>query len=312
MAKKKAPSAAEAFLQAICAEPDEDAHRLVYADWLDDHGQPERAEFIRVQCALAKLDDDDPRRLDLAPRERELFDEHRRAWLNELPRWARPNAGDVGRYRRGFLAVLDCTARQWLKGAGALLRRVPVECLSVAVPDGVMAAFCGSPHLARLPALWMSWLRGPAEAALLAAAPHLDRLTELAFLVCDLGDGGLAALAQAPFLARLRRLYLSRADLSDAAARLLGETAALAGLRELDLSYNRLGADGAAALAASPHLGGVERLDLTGCPLGDAGAVALAGSPHLSRLRELSLSGEGLSGQARQALRERFGDKVCL
>ena len=43
----------EAFLAAICAAPDEDLPRLVFADWLDEHGEPERAEFIRLQCELA-------------------------------------------------------------------------------------------------------------------------------------------------------------------------------------------------------------------------------------------------------------------
>ena len=42
----------EAFLKAILDDPDNDALRLVYADWLDEHGEPERAEFIRVQIEL--------------------------------------------------------------------------------------------------------------------------------------------------------------------------------------------------------------------------------------------------------------------
>jgi uncharacterized protein (TIGR02996 family) len=37
----------EDFLQAIIDAPEDDAPRLVYADWLEDNGQPERAEFIR-------------------------------------------------------------------------------------------------------------------------------------------------------------------------------------------------------------------------------------------------------------------------
>jgi uncharacterized protein (TIGR02996 family) len=47
----------EALLTAVFASPADDAPRLVYADWLDEHGQPERAEFIRVQCELARTDD---------------------------------------------------------------------------------------------------------------------------------------------------------------------------------------------------------------------------------------------------------------
>lgn len=41
------------FLSAILAEPKADVHRLVYADWLDEQGREEQAEFIRVQCKLA-------------------------------------------------------------------------------------------------------------------------------------------------------------------------------------------------------------------------------------------------------------------
>src|SRR6476619_554029 len=46
-----------ALLAAIRAAPADDAPRLIYADWLDEHGRPERAEFIRVQCELARRDD---------------------------------------------------------------------------------------------------------------------------------------------------------------------------------------------------------------------------------------------------------------
>jgi uncharacterized protein (TIGR02996 family) len=44
-----------AFLAAIIERPDDDVPRLVFADWLDEHGQPERAEFVRVQVELAAL-----------------------------------------------------------------------------------------------------------------------------------------------------------------------------------------------------------------------------------------------------------------
>jgi uncharacterized protein (TIGR02996 family) len=43
----------EAFIAAVIARPDDDLPRLVFADWLDEHGEPEWAEFIRVQCKLA-------------------------------------------------------------------------------------------------------------------------------------------------------------------------------------------------------------------------------------------------------------------
>lgn len=53
MSSTLAPSAALAvddspFLAAIAREPDDDTRRLGYADWLDEHNEPERAEYIRL------------------------------------------------------------------------------------------------------------------------------------------------------------------------------------------------------------------------------------------------------------------------
>ena len=44
----------------IIEHPDEDASRLIFADWLDEHDQPERAEFIRLQCQRARAPADHP------------------------------------------------------------------------------------------------------------------------------------------------------------------------------------------------------------------------------------------------------------
>src|SRR5262245_38423147 len=44
----------DALLAAVLADFHADAPRLVYADWLDENGRPELAEFIRVQCELAR------------------------------------------------------------------------------------------------------------------------------------------------------------------------------------------------------------------------------------------------------------------
>ncbi len=46
---------ADPFLKAIIDQPDDDGLRLIAADFLDESGQPERAEFVRVQVALARL-----------------------------------------------------------------------------------------------------------------------------------------------------------------------------------------------------------------------------------------------------------------
>ncbi|MGO9416385.1 MAG: TIGR02996 domain-containing protein [Syntrophobacteraceae bacterium] len=75
------------FLQAIIASPADDAPRLVYADWLEEHGDLARTEFIRLQCELARLPLSDPHILPMRDREAELLTEHYRAWLGPIVDW---------------------------------------------------------------------------------------------------------------------------------------------------------------------------------------------------------------------------------
>jgi uncharacterized protein (TIGR02996 family) len=42
------------FIDAILANPSEDATRLVYADWLEERGDP-RAAYLRLECQLARI-----------------------------------------------------------------------------------------------------------------------------------------------------------------------------------------------------------------------------------------------------------------
>ena len=52
------------FLSEVVENPDNDDARLVYADYLEEQGDP-RGEFIRVQCGLAALSELHPDYLDL-------------------------------------------------------------------------------------------------------------------------------------------------------------------------------------------------------------------------------------------------------
>jgi uncharacterized protein (TIGR02996 family) len=53
-------TAENAFLRSIINHPEDDNPRLIYADWLDEQGEVDRAEFIRVQCELEKMGPDRP------------------------------------------------------------------------------------------------------------------------------------------------------------------------------------------------------------------------------------------------------------
>ena len=60
-------SAHAPFLDLILRQPEADAPRLVYADWLDERNDP-RGEYIRVQIALTRLPSDSPQRAELKRR----------------------------------------------------------------------------------------------------------------------------------------------------------------------------------------------------------------------------------------------------
>src|SRR5437763_4914099 len=94
-----------AFLRTIVERPDDDAPRLVYADWLEEHGNTPRAEFIRVQIELANLPAESPRRGPLAVRERELLVRYQRKWIAPLGKWVRE-----GRFSRGMLEHVQVQA----------------------------------------------------------------------------------------------------------------------------------------------------------------------------------------------------------
>jgi uncharacterized protein (TIGR02996 family) len=70
----------EAFLRAIFDAPDDDTPRLVYADFLEEHGDPDRAAFVRLDCESARLGPDDPRWLGLRAAIVALRDRHPPTW----------------------------------------------------------------------------------------------------------------------------------------------------------------------------------------------------------------------------------------
>ena len=58
----------DALYRAILAHPADDTPRLVYADWLQENGRPEEAEFLRVSCRLEAAGPGDPEYAELVTR----------------------------------------------------------------------------------------------------------------------------------------------------------------------------------------------------------------------------------------------------
>jgi carbon storage regulator len=70
------------FLKAITDEPGDEGARLVFADWLEERGDP-LGEFLRNQCQLAKAT---PQvRKGLERRQQALWAEHGAGWRASFP-----------------------------------------------------------------------------------------------------------------------------------------------------------------------------------------------------------------------------------
>jgi uncharacterized protein (TIGR02996 family) len=248
----------EPFLRAISEEPLEDLHRLALADWLEDNGDPARAEFIRLQVRLAHLPEHDPQRFDLEERSEDLLAEHRPRWLSHLPKWAR---GLELTFRRGLPEAVKMSPAAWLRHGKRLAELVPLTRLEIDY-TGV------SMHLG--------------EVARLVAEIGLTELK------CSLwsNDAEIGSFFTEMGGARLRRLVLGGGpDGIDLVSRLLAWPG-LGRLTDLEFVDETCRPQ---ALLASPNLARVERLVLRKTRNSAGDWFALAGNIWLTELRSLSL-----------------------
>jgi uncharacterized protein (TIGR02996 family) len=260
------------FLDAIFERYDDDRPRLVYADFLDDAGVPERAELIRVQLALARLTEDDPRRPLLNDRQAELLAQNRAAWTADL-------AGLVVGvdFRRGIPDSASADAATFLERGDELFAKLRVRRLRLldAAPVGEK----------------------------LFASPLLGGVRELDLCNADLRNTGLALLARSPFLRKLQSLDLGFNNLEDAGVESLARSSLLPDLTALSLNDNDgISGDGVRALAESPFFAGLTSLDLSGNDIGEAGVAALVASPAMGRLRALRLNNNRIGDAGLAAL----------
>src|SRR5262249_50191377 len=116
------PAELLALLRAAKSTPEDDAPRLILADWLEERGttpaDQARAELIRAQCRLADLGADDPEHRSLQRRIKQLLSQHGKTWRGPL------TATQGGRFERGLL-YLDLPAAMLDRPRGAELAEHP-------------------------------------------------------------------------------------------------------------------------------------------------------------------------------------------
>lgn len=224
-----------ALLKAVCRSPADDLPRLVYADWLEERGRPERAEFIRLQIEEAR---EPSSQRDKIPfgwiRRRERIDQlrgdHAAEWLKILPKWAMTlySGSFLPPFDRGFPIEFELVAAPFLDYGPQLLDRTPIaeirfEAVAKVVPKMVTCV----------------WLR---------EVPNLDLSST------NLTDEHLLALAEAEWFVGTRKLVLSWNDFGDIGVRALARCRFLTDLRSLHISRSNVTLGGIRALADSPFL----------------------------------------------------------
>jgi uncharacterized protein (TIGR02996 family) len=325
----------EAILSAVCERPDDDAPRLVFADWLEDNGDPQRAEFIRAQIELARLSSADERRVTLLARERQLWDEIGERLMAELPDvpgldWGAADDEAIP-FERGFaarvtverVASIRANRRLFLtvapvrvlgldhlsqRGAASLggpedppgIDRLDFNCEATA---DLMRALSRSPLAPRLTGMTHVLLR-PAAVDVLASRPVFSALRRL-----NLDHNGAVnstriaeALAGSTVLNGLTDLSLEAAGLQDDAAHVLAASPNLSRLERLELHTNRIGPAGVRAFVEGPDRPNLTHFSLGSNRIGDEGAASLAAWPALARFRRLNLANNHLTAAAVRSL----------
>jgi uncharacterized protein (TIGR02996 family) len=267
---------AGAFMRAIIDRPDDDSPRLIYADWLEENGETERAEFIRLQCARSSARTQTSVRPEAVLREMDLLEHYQAQWT---PRIAQLAKSLQASFNRGFIEHVLVEARAFVAGADQLFAQSPVRSVQLiwgAEPPYERARFMQTiaavPHLARIVALNLTdGFIGSDGAQALAVSEYLGKLEVLRLGGGHIGERGVRALVQAPWFGNLTHLNLANNDVNAGAVHAL--------------------AVGLETLKAAGRLR-LKRIDLAGNPLRTAGFRVIRGSPVLRRLAHMSESVE--------------------
>jgi uncharacterized protein (TIGR02996 family) len=195
----------DAFIQAIVAAPEDDALRLIFADWLDEHDDP-LGEFIRLQleleplrrpCADPAAELERVKRLEMIPpgedrrrvdwplgrqlqREEELLRKHKAAWLGEVADLESDESRFKPEFRRGFVASAEIGLTALGEHGGKIRLACPtVQRLVVLGTLGRGAEIASCTCLAGLPELVLAGWLNPADAVAMAYSPYLQDIRSL-------------------------------------------------------------------------------------------------------------------------------------
>jgi uncharacterized protein (TIGR02996 family) len=241
------PPEQASLLTAITAASEDDTPRLAYADWLDEHGDPEQAAFIRASIRYSQMDSSAEGWYELHVQLTVQWQKHSQDWLARLGITYDPRDGDA---ERGLLSGVSYFAvDDFLASADNLFAYTPIKVLQV----------CGDSDDSRA--------LDDAFFTRLGSLPGLSRIRDLCFRNNGrpVSPQGIEFLVRSPYIGPLRTLVMENFQLTDEHAEVLAHSPNLANLDELDLALNELSPAGAFALLRSPHLAGLKWLSFEEC-----------------------------------------------
>jgi uncharacterized protein (TIGR02996 family) len=215
----------DALLRAICESPDDDAPRLIYADWLDEHGDPRQAEFIRVQIELAQLPSTDRAGHPLAAREQALWRDLRK-WRYVLGDWL---SLYIQTFERGFDTLWRGSVPSFLDAAPQLWRKGPIR---------VLALTFGSPAPG-------------GSGGVVATVPILGKMREVRLRGPEVTDEWVADLVRSPHATGWRMFEISGEAVTDRTCAALANSPLAASGCTVNLYSPRISPAGRAALEAA-------------------------------------------------------------
>jgi uncharacterized protein (TIGR02996 family) len=315
-------STRDAFLSEIIANPDDDVSRLVFADWLEDHGDADRAEFIRAQIRLEGMPEWDPDRFDLEERSLDLLSAHWDEWTAGLPPAA---LREKLTFRRGFIGEAVMRPDRFLACGDELVAAAPLLRLTLRGLGQRPEDLARSPALLGLRGVGIEFSPGWNDPEELDTAPffrewrpyrlrHLDLgvfvhpresvrypldwpgyqgLESLGLRTLDATDGEVAAFFARPGWGELRRLAIDGYK--------VGEQSVVAacrhdGISELDLLVS--GTPRAAQAITSNGWKQLACLRLCGLQAQEDELRAMTVAPWFSRLRSLVVNGTPFNAHA--------------
>ncbi|MGV3624321.1 MAG: TIGR02996 domain-containing protein [Archangium sp.] len=223
------PDDAQQFLEAIAKAPHDDDARRVYADFLEEHGEPQRAELIRLQLANP-----------WDPRVAELLTANWRRFSGELVRWT-----DALSFDRGLVDRVSMTAAEFAQHGERVFAKHPVETLKVE-STGVEAReferIVDSPPMSRVRQLTFIQRHAPPEErtrlAPIAKGKRFDSLRTLSFIYCGASAADWESLLSNIDVPRLDHVIFSGNHTHPAIWRALAKNPALSNLTAVNESIS--------------------------------------------------------------------------